>query len=532
MTGYDAIIVGGGHNGLVTAGYLARAGWKVLVLERREVVGGACVTEELFPGYKISTASYLNSLLRPKVISDLELERFGYAVYPKSPAYFQPFPDGRHLIFWSDMRETQKEIAKFSPRDAEAYPRYEEHLDRLARFVEPLLMTTPPHLFPPRLSDLPKLASMARGLLKLSGAEMAGLFRIMTQSAAQFLETWFESEQLKVALATDGVIGTNGGPMTPGTAYVLFHHMMGGVGGVRGLWGFVRGGMGGITQAMAASARSQGATIRTGTEVAEITVRDGRSTGVALVSGEEIRARVVVSGTDPKRTFLRLLDPDALPEEFRREIENLRCEGCSFKINLALGELPNFTAYPGTAPGPQHRGTIHACPDLEYMERAWDDAKYGRPSRAPMLECTIPTIYDDSLAPPGKHIMNIFCQYAPYRLREGNWDQEKEVFADRVLDVLAEYAPNIKNAVLHRHVLSPADLETEFGMTGGNIFHGEMSPDQLFFLRPAPGWAQYRTPVGGLYLCGSGTHPGGGVMGAPGYNAAREILKDWKAARL
>jgi phytoene dehydrogenase-like protein len=527
LNNYHAVIIGAGHNGLVTAGYLARAGLKVLVLERRDVVGGACVTEERFPGYKVSSAAYLNSLLQQRVIQDLQLERFGYFVYPKEPAYFQPFPDGRHLMFWGDMQRTQKEIAKFSPRDAEAYPRYEEHLDRLARFVEPLLMMTPPDL-PPRIRDLRKFLGLARGVWNLGGDGMAALARIMTESVMQFLDRWFESDEFKVALATDGVIGTNGGPMTPGTAYVLFHHVMGGVGGVRGLWGFVRGGMGGISQALAASAQAHGAEIRTQAPVAQIVVKDGSAIGVALESGEEIRTRIVISNADPKRTFLGFLDASALPGDFRREVQELRMEGCSLKINLALNELPNFTAFPGVQPGPQHRGTIHICPSVEYMERAWDDAKYGTPSRSPMLECTIPTCYDDSLAPPGKHLMNIFVQYAPYRLREGDWRQEKERFADRVLDILAEYAPNLRNAVIHRNVLSPADLETEFGLTGGNIFHGEMSLDQLFFLRPVPGWAQYRTPVRNLYLCGSGTHPGGGVMGAPGHNAAREILKDWR----
>jgi phytoene dehydrogenase-like protein len=526
LSRYDAVIVGAGHNGLVTAGYLARAGLKVLVLERRDVVGGACVTEERFPGYKVSSAAYLNSLLQQRVIQDLELERYGYFVYPKEPAYFQPFPDGRHLMFWRDMRETQKEIAKFSPHDAEVYPKYEEHLDRLAQFVEPLLMMTPPNL-PPRLRDFSKLMTLGRGVWNLGGDGIAALARIMTESVAQFLDRWFESDAFKVALATDGVIGTNGGPMTPGTAYVLFHHVMGGVGGVRGLWGFVRGGMGGVTQALAASARAHGAEVRTNAGVARILTHDGNATGVALESGEEIRTRVLISNADPKRTFLHLLDPAILPVDFRREVEELRMEGCSFKINLALSELPDFKALPGVALGPQHRGTIHICPSMEYMEHAWDDAKYGCPSQNPMLECTIPTCYDASLAPPGKHLMNIFVQYAPYRLREGSWAEEKERFADRVLNILAEYAPNIRHAVLHRHVLSPADLESEFGLTGGNIFHGEMSLDQLFFLRPVPGWAQYRTPVGRLYLCGSGTHPGGGVMGAPGHNAAREILRDW-----
>jgi len=528
---YDAIIVGAGHNGLATAGYLARAGLKTLVLESRPVVGGTCVTEEVFPGYKVSTTSYLCSLLQEKVIKDLELEKFGYQVFPKDPAFFSPFPDGRYLILWSDAAKTCEEIRKFSAHDAEAYPRYEEYLDRLVRFVEPLLLETPPDVAGRGFSDWQKLASLGRRLMKMPAEELVGHLRILSQSVKDFLDPWFESEELKVAIATDGVIGTNGGPYTPGTAYVLFHHTMGGVGGKRGLWGFVRGGMGGVTQALADSARSRGAEIRTSAAVERILVKNGRASGIALASGEEIPARAVISNADPKRTFLRLVEEEHLEGEFAAAVKAIKMEGCSMKINLALAGLPDFKCLPGTSLAPHHKTTIHICPTLEYIERAYDDSKYGRPSERPMLEITIPTTYDSSLAPPGKHLMNVFLQYAPYSLSPHvapSWHALKETYADRVMEMIEEYAPGFKNLVLHRHIVTPLDLEEQYGMTGGNIFHGEMSTDQLFFLRPVPGWAKYRTPIRGLYLCGSGTHPGGGVMAAPGHNAAREFLKDWK----
>ena len=522
---YDAIIVGGGHNGLVCAGYLARAGWKVLVLERRPIVGGACVTEEVFPGFKVSTAAYLCSLLQDRVVRDLELARFGYRVIPKDPAYFAPYPDGRHLIMWSDGRRTCEEIARFSSRDAERYPEYESFMERLAEFVESFWLESPPNLPPRSLSDWRALARGARRLLKLSRAELEGLITLFTGSAGEFLDRWFESEQLKVALATDGVIGGRAGPLSAGTGYLLLHHSMGSAAGQRGLWGFVEGGMGVLTQALARSAESCGAEIRTGTPVARVLVRDGVARGVALTDGTEYAARVVVSNADPKRTFLELVGREHLDAEFVSAVARLKLEGTAFKINLALGELPDYTALPGTSLGPQHRGTTHIAPSIEYVERAHDDAKYGQPSRNPLLEITIPTAYDPDLAPPGRHIMSIFVQYAPYSLNGGmTWREERERFADRVIDVLAEYAPNIRTAIIDRHLLSPLDLEVEYGMTGGHIFHGEMSPDQLFFLRPLPGWAKYSTPIRKLYLCGSGTHPGGGVTGAPGHNAARAIL--------
>jgi phytoene dehydrogenase-like protein len=529
---WDAIVVGGGHNGLVTAAYLARAGVRTLVLERRDVLGGASVTESLWPGYRVSTAAYLCSLMQERIIRGLDLPRFGYHVYPKDPAFFTPFPDGRHFTMWQDRRHTCEEIAKFSARDAERYPAYEEHIERLAQFAERMLLETPPNLARTRLADWAGLSRLGWQMIRMDDAERVGHVRIFSQSAADFLEPWFESEELKVTLATDGVIGTFAGPRTPGTAYILLHHVMGKVDGHRGLWGFVRGGMGAVSEAIAGAARAAGAEIRTGAAVERILAENGRATGVVLAGGEEIRARAVISNADPKRTFLSLIEPAALPADFLQEVKNLRMSGCSMKINLALDGLPNFKALPGSGPLPHHRATMHICPDLGYVERAYDEAKYGRPATSPMLEMTIPTTYDDSLAPPGKHLMGIFLQYTPYRLAEGNWHKMKDRYADQVMDIIEEYAPGFKNLVLHRQVLSPLDLEEIYGLTGGNIFHGDMNADQLFFLRPVPGWARYRTPLAGLYLCGAGTHPGGGVMGAPGLNAAREFLRDWRGGRV
>jgi len=524
---WDLIVIGAGHNGLVTAAYLARAGLRVLVLERRDVVGGACVTEELWPGYRVSTAAYVSSLLRPEIVRDLELARHGFALLPRDPASFTPFPDGRYLLLGPDRDLTRREIAKFSERDAAALPRYEAQLERIARFVEPTLLETPPDPWSLRPGNVLRLGKLGWRFARL-GRDGPAALEILTGAARPILDRWFESEQLKVTLATDAIIGAMASPSTPGTAYVLFHHVMGECNGVRGVWGYVRGGMGGISDALAAAARERGAEIRVSSPVARILTRGRRVTGVALEDGTELRARRVASSTDLHVTFLKLLDPATLPPEFTAAVRQIDYAGASLKINVALSELPDFTCLPGAAPGPQHRGTIHIAPTFDYMEQAYDDAKYGRPSAHPILECTIPSAVDPTVAPPGKHLMSCFVQYAPYALRDGTWegDSVKEQFADRCFDLLAEYAPNVKRAVIARQVLSPLDLERQFGLTGGNIFQGAMTLRQLFFLRPLPGYADYRTPIRGLYLCGAATHPGGGVMGACGYNAAREILRD------
>ncbi len=508
----------------MTAAYLAGAGRSVLVLERRELVGGCSVTEEVWAGYRVSTAAYLSSLLQDRIVKELELEKLGYQVDAKDPAFFSVYPDGRHFFMWQDEAKTLGEIAKFSRHDADVFPAYEAHLEKLATVVEGLLLEAPPEFPPAGIGDFLDYLKLAARLRKLGAKEMTGLVNIFTMSAADFLDQWFESPQVKVTLATDGVIGANGGPRSPGTAYILLHHVMGGVAGHRGLWGFVRGGMGAVSNAIAEAARRRGAEIRTGAGVNKILVKDGAARGVVLENGDEIAAKVVASNLDPNRTLLNLVGDCELEPEFARRIRNYRCEGTSAKINLALDGLPDFRALPG-APGPQHRATMHICPSIDYVERAWDDAKYGRPSQAPMLEMTVPTMYDATLAPEGRHVMGIFLQYAPYTLREGSWEELREPFGDRVLAIIEEYAPGFKGHVIHRQVLSPYDLEQRFGITGGNIFHGEMSLDQMFCLRPVAGSARYETPVRGLYLCGSGAHPGGGVMGAPGYNAARAILK-------
>jgi phytoene dehydrogenase-like protein len=525
---YDVIIIGGGHNGLVTAAYLARAGVKVLVLERREVLGGACVTEELWPGFKVSTAAYVNSLLRPEIIRDLDLKRHGFKMLPRNPSSFTPFPDGRSLLLGPNKAQTHKEVAKFSAKDADALPRYERMLERIAAFIEPTLIQTPPNPWSFRPGNLMKLARLGLSFARL-GTDGQKAVEILTGAATPILDRWFESEQLKVTLATDAIIGAMASPSMPGTAYVLFHHVMGECDGIRGVWGYVRGGMGGISNAIAESARESGAEIRTGAEVTRILVKKGEAVGVALKDGTEIRARRLVSGADAHVTFLKLLDAKDLPPEFVEAVRNIDYSSASLKINISLSELPDFKAMPGIEAGPQHRGTIHVSPTMEYIERAYDNAKYGCPSEYPIIEATIPSVLDDSLAPPGKHVMSMFTQYFPYKLAPGlSLQEEKEKYAERCFDLMNEYAPNFRRSVIGRQVLSPVDLERRFGLTGGNIMQGSMSLSSLSFMRPVPGYANYRTPIRGLYLCGAATHPGGGVMGACGYNASREILRDMR----
>jgi phytoene dehydrogenase-like protein len=534
---HDVIIIGAGHNGLTAAAYLARAGKKVLVLERRSVVGGAAITGEIAPGYRVSTASYLMSLLLPEVEQELELKKHGYRILPRSPSSFMPLEDGRFLMMGPDAALNRREIGKFSARDAEAYPRYEALLNRIADCLEPSLVGTPPDLLPlPKTwrsrSFFDRLRQLARGhqlyrALKKLGDDLPAAIEILTGAARPILDRWFESEPLKATLATDAIIGTFQPVSAPGTGYVLLHHVMGRAGGARGIWGYVEGGMGALTQALAASARAAGAEIRTDAAVAQIEVSGGRANGVRLASGESLAARSVASNADAHVTFDKLLGPGDLPPKFREAVSRIDYSSASLKINLALSELPDFACCPGRAsPGPQHRGTIHFGSTLDYLERAYDDAKYGRPSVRPIIDMTIPSALDTTLAPAGHHVACLFVQYAPYRLAAGNWDALKDGFADRCIDEIGRLAPNFRQAVLHREILTPLDLERTFGLTGGNIFQGAMPLHQLFSFRPVPGWSDYRTPVTGLYICGAAAHPGGGVMGAAGRNAAHEMLRD------
>jgi phytoene dehydrogenase-like protein len=496
-------------------------------LERRSVVGGACVTEEVFPGFKVSTAAYVNSLFRPEIVRDLRLADYGFELLERNPSSFSPFPDGRYLMLGPDRELCLREIAKFSRRDAQAYPRYEAMLERLAAVIEPTLTLTPPNIVKPGLSDFVALAKLGRSFQRL-GPSIGEAVRMLTGAARPILDDWFESEELKATLATDAIIGAFAAPSMPGTAYVLFHHVMGETNGKRGVWAYVRGGMGGLTQALAKAATDLGVTIRTNAPVTRIITSRGRVRGVETASGDRFKASAVASNADAHVTFEKLLDHHALPAEFIEAVARIDYSSASAKINIALDGLPQFTAIPGIdgKAGPQHRGTIHCCPELDFIERAYDDAKYGHPSAEPVIECTIPSAIDDTVAPPGKHLMSMFVQYAPYTLRAGHWDDgTKEAFANRCFDVLEQYAPGFKNRVLARQVLSPLDLERTFGLTGGNIFQGAMPLHQLFMLRPLPGFGNYRTPVKGLFLCGAAAHPGGGVMGVAGMNAAREILK-------
>jgi len=521
---YDAIIVGGGHNGLTCAAYLAKAGRKVLVLERREVLGGACVTEEVWPGCKVSTAAYVNSLLRPQIIRELELKRHGFEMLPRSPSSFTPFPDGRSLLMGPDAALTHAEVSKFSPKDADALPKYEAMLMRVADFLEPLLDEIPPDPFSNRPGDLWRLAKIGWNARKL-GKHAAEAVEVLTGAARPILDRWFESEQLKVTLATDAVIGAFAAPSMPGTAYVLFHHVMGECDGARGVWGYVRGGMGGIASALASAAKAHGAEVRTNAAVATILVRDGRACGVVLADGTEIATKAVASNADANVTFKRLMDPKELPPEFVAAVDAIDYSSASLKLNFHVSELPNFTARPSAAAAPHHRGTIHICPDFDTLERAYDDAKYGEPSRVPILEATVPTVVDDTLAPPGTHLVSMFVQYAPYTLRTGTWDTYRDAFAERCIDRMTEFAPNFKRSIINRQVLTPVDIERVYGLTGGNIMQGVMAPASLFCFRPVAGFADYRTPVKGLYLCGAAAHPGGGVLGAAGRNAARVMLR-------
>ena len=518
---YHAVVIGGGHNGLTAAAYLARSGRRVLVLERRHVLGGAAVTEEVFPGFRFSVCSYVVSLLRPEIIRELDLPRHGLEILPLDGT-FTPMPDGDYLWRVNDHSKTRREIARHSRLDAEAYDEYAKAMVEMARVVKPILGMTPPDPLSLHPRDLGSLVFLGNRFRRLSDEDRINQLQLMTMSAADFLDQWFETDVLKATMAASGIIGTFLGVRSPGTAYVLLHHYMGEIDGAFRSWGFARGGTGSISNAIASAAREAGAEIRTRSSVDRILTSGGTATGVVLGSGEEIEADLVLSSVDPRLTFLRFLDSKDLPDDFLEDVRRYRFRGSSGKVNLALDALPDFKSLPG--PGSHLRGAMSISPSLDYMERAYDQAKYGEFSRRPYIDMVIPTLTDPSVAPPGKHIMSCFVQYAPYALANGTWDDQREAFGDTVIDTIAEFAPNIRNIIRHRQVLTPLDLEREFGLSEGNIFQGELTLEQLFFLRPAPGWAQYKTPIRNLWMCGSAAHPGGGVMGAPGRNAARRIL--------
>jgi phytoene dehydrogenase-like protein len=521
VSGYDAILIGGGHNGLVAAAYLARAGRRVLVLERRPVLGGAAVTEEIFPGFKFSVFSYVVSLLRPEIIRDLDLPRHGLQILPLESTV-TPLENGDYLGSWADPDENRRELCRHSPRDAEAMSQFGRLMQHMAMAVKPILGMMPPDptsLAPTDLAGMLKLGGHFRSL----GAErFHALFKLMTMSSADYLDEWYEFDPLKATKSASGIIGTFLGPRSPGSAYVLLHHYMGEIDGAFRAWGFQKGGTGAISEAIAGAARAFGAEIRTDAGVAQVMVRGGRVTGVVLENGDEINAPMVISGLDPRRTFLQLVDEKELPGDVIDAVKRFKFRGSSGKVNLALDGLPDLTCLPGA--GPHLKGAISISPSLDYLERAYDDAKYGEFSRHPYMDVVIPSMIDPGMAPPGKHVMSIFVQYAPYNLNGGWNDNRREAFGDAVVNTLARYMPNLKSKILHRQVLTPADIERITGLSEGNIFQGELALHQLFFLRPVPAWAKYRTPIRGYWQCGAGTHPGGGIMGASGHLAARAIL--------
>ena len=530
---YDAIVIGGGHNGLVAASYLARAGWKVLVLERYHMVGGACITEETFPGFKINTGAYVVSLLRPEIIKDLKLHDFGYKTLQRDPSSFSPYPGNRHLIIWKDAAKTCEEIARFSKKDADNYQPFLKHLDEVVMALEPFVMQSPPDVTAASGSWLDWLTWM---LPRRSGPfggratkkHLADLTRLFSMSAADYLDRWFESEEVKVRFCTDGVIGLMAGPYTPGTAYGMFHHLMGETDGQRGVWAYVQGGMGTVTQAMAKFLESRKGEILTSADVHRVVVRNGEARGVVLKDGREFTANTVLSNADPKRTFLQMFDELDLPESLVNDVKKMRFQSGAVKLNIAAKALPDFYAYPGREPGPQHRGTIHISPSMAYIEKAYEQAKWGVPSSEPFIEMGVPSVVDPTIAPAGKHYISCFVQYAPYTRADGRpWDQTTErEFVGAIAGAIRPFCSNWDDVVEDYQILTPPKIEERFGLTGGNIFQGELTPDQSYHMRPIPSCARYSTPITGFYLCGAGGHPGGGVFGAPGYLAAKAVLRE------
>ena len=523
---YDAVILGAGHNGLVAACYLARAGLKVLVVEKNDWIGGAAVSRELYPGFTYSNCSYVSSLFRPEIMRDLELPKHGLQVLPyEGGAVFME--GGGYLGMFRDHDANRREFARHSKRDAEAYDRYARDVLRHCRFIRPMLMRTPPDPSSFRPRDLSELAWLGKQMFGLSEAAMYEMIRFWTMSISDFLDSYFEHPTIKAYQAVASIIGTALGPMSPGTAYVLLHHAMGDVDGNVGAWGFARGGMGSITKALTASLRAAGGEVRTGSGVEQVLVKDGRAVGVVLANGDEIRGKRIVSNMDVKRTFLRHVDEKELPSGFMKRVKAFKIRGSSGKLNIALDRAPRFTALPEGAPN--IKGDLHFTDSIEKMERAYDDWKAGHFSADPFQDMMIPTMIDPTMTPPGKHFMSCFVQYAPPRIEGRDWtDADRDAFGKTCIDQIETYAPGFKDSILHVEVRTPRELEAEVGLTEGNIFQGELTFDQLLFNRPVPGYAQYRSPIKDLWICGSSTHPGGGVMGAPGRNAAAEILRDMK----
>jgi phytoene dehydrogenase-like protein len=529
---YDAIVVGAGHNGLTAAAYLARGGLSTLVLERREIVGGCCVTEEIMPGCRASTTSYIASMLRPTVIRDLNLSAHGLRMVPCDPALVVPFPDGQVVPWWADRARAIQEFRTLSARDADTFVRVDEQLKKLARYLQPFFLEPPPEPSFRGAEGWWELLRVGKRFRGMSGEEVAQLVSFLTGSLGDFLDRNYESEKMKTMFLANNLYGKHGGPYDPGSALgLLFHLLGGGDAEIQGFYGHVIGGMGAITQALASAARKLGVEILTSSPVAKIDVRGGRSRGVFLEDGTEISSRLVLSNADPKRTFLGLVEANQLPEDFRHAVAGIKMDGPCAKVNFVLSEEPRVTGMPPDWTPPQ-RSLFTLVPSLQFAERCYDIAKFGEIPEELWVDCVVASNVDSTLAPPGKHVMTTFIQYVPYRLREGTWDQKRELLGDRVVKKIAQYAPNVPNSILARQVLTPLDLERTYGLTEGNIFHGDLSLDQLFFMRPVAGWAQYRTPIANLYLCGAGAHPGGGVTGAPGYNAAHKALRDWKSGHI
>lgn len=525
---YDAIVVGAGHNGLTAAAYLARAGLKTLVLERREIVGGCCVTEVIAPSCRASTTSYIASMLRPEVIRELRLADFGLRMVPCDPALQVPFPDGHVVSWWANRDRAVQEFRQLSTKDAERFVQVDKQLKKLARYLQPFFMQPPPEPEANSLHGWSELLRVGKSFRGITRDETAQLVSFLTGSLGDFLDRNYECEKMKVMFLANNVYGKHGGPYRPGSAMgLLFHLLSGGEQEMQGFYGHVMGGMGAITQALAASGRGLGVEIRTHAPVAKIDSRNGTISGVTLENGTEVQAPLVLSNADPKRTFLKLIDERELPPEFVDAVRGIKMAGPCAKVNLVLAEEPHFTGTPASA-SPQERSLFTLVPSLEFAERCYDLAKFGAIPEELWVDCVVASNVDDSLAPKGKHVMTCFVQYVPYKLREGNWDEKRELLGDLVVKKIAEYAPNVRNSISARQVLTPLDLERTYGLTEGNIFHGDLNLQQLFFMRPVPGWSQYRMPIRGLYLCGAGAHPGGGVTGAPGRNAARQALRDLK----